>query len=378
MAIAGRIAGWLYQKLGGVGARRIGRNRFDAIADPVERLAVSESYPDWMVRRFVAELGLDEAAKLCAAMNRRAPLTARANRLKNTREEHGLATAREVASHLGHRARCGLELETNVNAYGLRAFKEGRFELQDAASQIVAGGGCAAARRGGGRLRGRRAARRWRWARSCKIAGGCGALDVAERKLVQLRKRARRAALTNVQACVNLPQVKADRVLCDAPCSGLGVLRRHPEARWRLSPEDLRELPKKQREILEALSAALVAPGRPDHLFHVHRRARTENDAVFDNFLAAHPELEAVPAKSCEAVTERARWATGCGCACCRRFTTPTASLPRWRDCVSALQALPNAVGRQRAGRSPEVPFKVRLLTVPVLLLVGNVCGPDA
>jgi 16S rRNA (cytosine967-C5)-methyltransferase len=264
-----------------------------AIEDPVEKLAISESYPDWVVRLFVEQLGLEEAAKLCAAMNRRAPLTVRANRLKNTREE--LARILPVPSHPSSLAPDGLTLDTHVNAYGLEAFREGRFELQDASSQIVAElvapppkgnlvDACAGA---GGKTLALGAL--------LQNQGRILALDVSEKKLVELRKRARRAGLTNVQAVTQLPTGKFDRVLCDAPCSGLGVLRRNPEARWRLQESDLVELPKKQREILEHY-LQLVAPGGRI-IYATCSVARVENDGVFDAFLAAHPELESVPAK---------------------------------------------------------------------------------
>src|SRR5262249_4779582 len=162
-------------------------------------------------------------------------------------------------SHPSSLAPDGLSLETNVNAYGLQAFQEGRFELQDAASQIVAElvapppkgnllDACAGA---GGKTLALGAL--------LQNQGRIIAVDISEKKLVELRKRARRAGLTNVQALTQLPSGKFDRVLCDAPCSGLGVLRRNPEARWRLQESDLVELPKMQREILERY-LPLVAP----------------------------------------------------------------------------------------------------------------------
>jgi 16S rRNA (cytosine967-C5)-methyltransferase len=277
--------------------------RLATIADPVQSLATAQSYPDWMVRLFADERGLDEAARLCAAMNRRAPLTVRANRLRNTRDELQARLAEElVASRPCALAPDGLELETHVNAYGLQAFKEGRFELQDASSQIAAElvappprglvlDACAGA--GGktlalGALLGNR--------------GRLAALDVSERKLVELSKRARRAGLTNLEARTvddffarraSAPQF--DRVLCDAPCSGLGVLRRNPEARWRLGPGDLDELPRLQRAILERYAPLVRGGGRL--IYATCTVTALENDRVVDEFLAAHAEFAAVPAK---------------------------------------------------------------------------------
>ncbi|HEY1585716.1 MAG TPA: hypothetical protein VGH63_08505 [Polyangia bacterium] len=280
--------------------------RIAAIADESERLAVAQSYPTWLVARLVAERGRDDAEKLLAAMNKRAPLTARANRLKNSPEDLEQFLEDEgIESRPSPLAPDGLELVTHVNAYGLTAFKDGRFELQDAGSQAIAEltappprgvvvDACAGA--GGktlalGALLGNR--------------GRLTAFDVSDDKLEELRTRARRAGLTNVRALVvddKIPSSeelalhgRADRVLLDVPCSGLGTLRRNPEARWRLQPSDLDELPPLQRAILERY-APLVAPGGR-LIYATCTVDAAENDAVVDAFLAAHPEFVPVAAK---------------------------------------------------------------------------------
>lgn len=281
--------------------------RLAAIGDDAERIAVAESYPTWLVARIVAGRGRDDAAKLLAAMNARAPLTARANRLKNTREElaRRLEDDEGIACRPSPLAPDGLELLTHVNAYGLAAFKEGRFELQDAGSQAIAEltappprglvvDACAGA---GGKTLALGALLHNR--------GRLTAFDVADDKLEELRLRARRAGLTNVRALAVDPEIpsseelalrgRADRVLCDVPCSGLGTLRRNPEARWRLSPSDLDELPALQRALVERY-APLVAPGGR-LVYATCTVDAAENDAVVDGFLAAHPEFVSVPAK---------------------------------------------------------------------------------
>jgi 16S rRNA (cytosine967-C5)-methyltransferase len=280
-------------------------DRLQQLSDPIARLGTAQSYPDWLVARVVADRGAAEAEALLAAMNRRAPLTVRANHLKNTRDElAAILDGEGVPSHPSPLAPDALELNTHVNAYGLAAFKQGRFELQDAGSQLVAEvtappprgtvvDACAGA---GGKTLALGALLQNR--------GRLVAFDVSDKKLQELRDRARRAGLTNVQAVAvdEAPndleltlRDKADRVLCDVPCSGLGTLRRNPEARWRLSPADLDELPAVQRAILERY-APLVAPG--GRLIYATCTVSTvENDGVVDAFLAAHPEFVEVPVK---------------------------------------------------------------------------------
>ncbi len=284
------------------------KERLAAITDERERLAVAESVPDWLVARLADERGLDDTARLLAAMNRRAPLSVRANRLKNSRDELAQRLLAEgVASRPSPLATDGLELDTHLNAYGLAAFKEGRFELQDAGSQLIAEltappprglvlDACAGA---GGKTLALGAL--------LENRGRLLASDVSEKKLEELRDRARRAGLTNVRAVAvpgeeenaPLPDALAhqqfDRVLCDAPCSGLGVLRRNPEARWRLSASDVDELSRTQRRIL-ATYAPLVAPGGR-LIYATCTVTAVENDEVVKDFLAAHPSFEEVPAR---------------------------------------------------------------------------------
>jgi 16S rRNA (cytosine967-C5)-methyltransferase len=280
---------------------RADETRLATIADPIERLAVTHSLPDFIARLFVDTLGLEEANALAEAMNARAPLSARANRLLNTREELMILLQREkIEARPLPLASDGVELLTQTNAYGLAAFREGRFELQDAASQICAelvapppGGLVVDACAGAG---GKALALGARMQNRGRIV----AFDPSERKLVELKKRARRAGLTNLQAkaideASALEQSlagKCDRVLLDVPCSGLGVLRRNPEARWRVGERDLVELPRTQRAILERYAPLVAVGGRI--IYATCSVAPVENDAVVDEFLAAHAEFESV------------------------------------------------------------------------------------
>src|SRR5262249_45684600 len=257
------------------------------------------SYPDWLIERAQAELGAAEARALLEALNQRAPLAVRANTVRIDREQLAARLLAEgVASRPLGLAKGGLELETRVNVFGLRAFREGLFEVQDEASQLIAEL-CAPPRRStvvdacagaGGKTLALGAA--------MDGQGRLLALDIDERKLGELRRRAARAGLHNVQALANHaapPGLQAARVLVDAPCSGLGVLRRNPEARWRLTAQEVDAFPARQLTLLESY-APLTAPGGR-LIYATCTFLRAENDDVVLAFAARHPEFVVMPAK---------------------------------------------------------------------------------
>ncbi len=277
-------------------------------SEQVQAIGEALSYPDWLVSLLTTEFGLLTAQEILQAQNGRARLTLRANLLKCSRDElltrlRSLGLAAEP-TQLGP---WGVVLDTHLNVYSLPLHEEGLCEVQDEASQLVAElcapppgsllvDACAGA--GGktlalGAMLGNR--------------GRILALDIDERKLTELKQRARRAGLTNVETrCLDedgllhlVPErvvgAGAQRVLVDAPCSGIGVLRRNPEARWRLSKTDIDEITTKQKRILAA-SARLVAPhGRL--IYATCTILRRENDDIVDDFLRSHPDFVSVSAK---------------------------------------------------------------------------------
>src|SRR6266542_2845551 len=286
-SLAARYAAWL-ARFAGVApveaARRLGLPaaalaalasadaRIAAVPDPVDRLALEASLPRWIAERFVRQLGEGEARALARAMNQRAPLTIRANLLAGDRDALREKLAAEGTDAEPTRfSPWGLVLDGHENAFSLSAFREGRFEMQDEGSQLIA---LACGARPG-----------WTVVDACAGAGGKSlalaaemrnkgslhALDSDAERLDEARRRARRAGVHNLRARAIAagPEAeaqlqdlagKADVVLVDAPCSGLGTLRRKPDARWRLGPEDPARFAALQRDLVRRF-AALVRPG---------------------------------------------------------------------------------------------------------------------
>jgi 16S rRNA (cytosine967-C5)-methyltransferase len=303
--LATRYAAWL-ARFGGVprdaAARRLGvpprrlapldgaDDRLARIRDPLERLAARESLPRWIAERFAAELGAEGAPRLAAAMNARAPLTVRANALHGDRADLAARLRAEgVEAKETPHSPWGLVLDGHANAFALRAFKEGRFEIQDEGSQLIALAcgarpgmtvvdACAGA--GGKSLA---------LAAEMHGKGSLHALDADAGRLEDARKRARRAGVHNLRARAIAAggeaegqladlEGKADVVLVDAPCSGLGTLRRKPDARWRLAPEDPARFATIQRTLCRRFARLLRPGGRL--VYATCAIGRTENGEV--------------------------------------------------------------------------------------------------
>ena len=267
------------------------------------RIALAASLPDWLAKRFVADWG-DRAEPLAHALNQRAPMTVRANLLLVDRDALALEL-KPLATTPGKWCDTALHVDTRTNLFGLDAFKRGAFEAQDEGSQLLADLAiaglenakplvvdlCAGA--GGKTLA---------IAARLQNRGRIVASDVSAEKLNELRRRARRAGVSNARAlhleagawpaALDALQGKADVVFVDAPCSGIGALRRNPEARWRLREADLATFAARQREIL-ASAVRLLAPGGR-LVYGTCTLLRIENQDVVLATLAAHPELTTI------------------------------------------------------------------------------------
>ncbi|MDT7830251.1 RsmB/NOP family class I SAM-dependent RNA methyltransferase [Pricia sp. S334] len=251
--------------------RRI-KGRFDELS---KIRKFREAFPDWIDELCVEVLGEQLWTAESAALNQQAEVILRINTLKTNKKnlqkvllEEDILT--EPISSSGKASRkypSALRLPERANVFVTDAFKKGMFEVQDANSQLVAPfldvqpgmrvvDTCAGA--GGKSLH---------LAALMENKGQIVAMDVYGSKLKELKRRARRNGAHNIETReIDSTKVfkklygSADRVLIDAPCTGLGVIRRNPDTKWKLQPEFLEKITKTQQEILRSYSK-IVKPG---------------------------------------------------------------------------------------------------------------------
>jgi 16S rRNA (cytosine967-C5)-methyltransferase len=271
----------------------------------LDREALRLSYPTWLLERLVADLGMDQAGQLAEALNRRAPLTVRTNSARIDRDALAERLRAEgVLARPTPLSAAGLIFDTRVNAFGLDAFREGLFEVMDEGSQLVAEAVAPPPR---GRVVDACAGAGGKTLALAALLEGQGrvlALDVAGKKLEELRRRVRRAGLSSVLARavdpVRGPPVEArqqswDRVLVDAPCSGIGTLRRNPEARWRLTAQEVDRFPALQLSLLVDYAPLCAVGGRL--IYATCTVLSAENERVVERFLAERPDFQPMPLK---------------------------------------------------------------------------------
>ena len=245
-------------------ARRLPDDWRDLPTDLPHRLAVEFSHPQWLVERYIKQLGAEQTAQLLSANNARAPLCLRANTLQTSREQ---LLRRLPDARAGALAPDALLLDGGGDPTRLDGWEMGDFIVQDEAAQLVAR--YAAPRAGelvfdlagapGGKATG--------CAQGMENRGRIVSVDVAPGRQKLVRHNAARLGIDIIQTRVADVRVwradndeLADVVMLDAPCLGTGTLRRRPDAKWRKTPAALAELVALQRELLDA-AARLVKPG---------------------------------------------------------------------------------------------------------------------
>jgi 16S rRNA (cytosine967-C5)-methyltransferase len=264
------------------------KSKYDSITDP----GLLESIPAWLQTLGSQELGEKWEAEI-HALNEEAEVVLRVNTLKTTRERlKNLLEADGIRSYLVKGYPDALVLEERQNVFRHPSFKEGLFEVQDASSQLVAAAlqvepgmrvidACAGA--GGKSLH------------LAALMGNKGkviSMDVEEWKLQQAKLRARRNGVSIfepkiIEGSKTIKRLKesADRLLLDVPCSGLGVLRRNPDTKWKLSAESIEKVQATQQEILQSYPSMLKKGGQL--VYATCSILPSENEEQIKKFLAS-------------------------------------------------------------------------------------------
>jgi 16S rRNA (cytosine967-C5)-methyltransferase len=268
--------------------------------DPVSALAIGQSFPDWLIHRWVSRYGIEDAARLCDAMNRIPPVTVRPNILKVSRDE-----LRAMLFGMGENISETPYAPAGLSFWGpaapidqLAPFQAGLFTVQDEAAQVATHLLCpepgetvldACAGLGG------------KTGHMAQLMGNTGrilAIDKDPQKLSGLAEEMARLGITNVSIRrMNLstpdwaePPPRFDRILLDAPCSGIGVIRRNPDIKWAAHKKDLARFADRQLSYLRAVSQWVAPSGIL--VYAVCTIAPEETDQVIERFLKTHPQFE--------------------------------------------------------------------------------------
>jgi 16S rRNA (cytosine967-C5)-methyltransferase len=269
--------------------------------DPVQRLGILHSYPDWIVQIWLEQFGVEETEQLCKWMNHPPAIALRVNPLKISVEQVEAAmTAAGVAVKRMPPLPQALQLMKHEGAIqDLPGFKEGWWMVQDGSAQLVSHilnpqpdetviDACAAP--GGKSIH---------IAELMQDQGVVWACDRTESRLKKLQQNCDRLDIHSIQIRLGdsraIPEFEGlgDRVLLDAPCSGLGTLHRHADARWRQTPTSVQDLVQLQTELLEQ-TATWVKPGGT-LVYATCTLNPVENEAQVQSFLNSHPAWSLIP-----------------------------------------------------------------------------------
>ena len=267
----------------------------DMATNPAAAIAARHSQPEWLVEQWIAQLGVAEAQKLAESSSQQPPLTLRVNTLRSDRDH----LLEEFETQGIEATSCrfspdGITLTGRHTVSALPGFEAGLLAVQDEASQLA------------GRLLGAEPGERV-WdaccapgGKTCHIAQLMGdrgeliATDISRSKLTLVQDSLRRLGIVSVSTAVadlhqpdTFPDGVFDRILLDAPCSGLGVIRRNPEAKWRLFSGDITRLAAVQKTLLKNAATKLKPEGTL--LYSTCSTSEAENELVVEDFLLHNP-----------------------------------------------------------------------------------------
>lgn len=266
--------------------------------DPIGHMAAKYSHPRWMVERWIAEFGVDNTEAICIANNSNPPNTVRTNTLKTSRDDLARVLNNEdIATEFCKYAPEGLNIRGFKSIGTIPEFSQGLFQVQDESSMLPAHAlspqpgslvidACSAP---GGKTT--------HLAQLMENRGKIIAADIHRHKMDLIRENAERLGidiietlLTDARQLQEKFSEQADYILLDAPCSGLGVLRRRPEIRWRKKPEIITELQQLNRDLLAKVAKCLKPGGRM--VYSTCTITAEENQQVVEEFVQNNPDYQ--------------------------------------------------------------------------------------
>ena len=267
--------------------------------DTAESIALSMFHPQWLIERWIKQFGIEDTKAICAVDNSEPPLTLRVNTLRTSRDEIlSSLKSQNINAMPSKLADEGVVIKGNVGALDdLNILQRGLCQVQDESSMLVAHElspkpgefviDCCAAPGG----------KATHIAELMKNSGKIVAIDIHEHKIKQIKSNAKRLGIKIIEPLFfDARKISeeffniADRVLIDAPCSGLGVLRRKADLRWRKRLDELKELPKLQLEILESASKTIKVNGTL--IYSTCTLENAENEEVVNKFLNDHENFK--------------------------------------------------------------------------------------
>lgn len=281
--------------------QREGEKKFpDKAADPLGYVEHYLSHPRWLAQRWVERYGAEETLALAEADNQQHPFTIAVNPLGASRDEAAQTLESQGAKVTpGRWSPLALEVQGLAAPFEQEIYKKGLYWAQDEASQLMA---YILNPRPGEIILDACSGKGTKALQMALMMGNRGevlALDPQERVKALIQEGCRRLDVTIIKPITGKAQETAqlikspvDKALMDAPCSGLGTLRRHPEIKWRRRPADFERLAKLQLEILTGAAAA-VKPGG-SLVYAVCTWEPEETKEVIDAFLKKHPEWQKV------------------------------------------------------------------------------------
>jgi len=265
---------------------------------PVKHIELATSTPRWLVERLINSKGTEVTRQILQALNRTPPLTLRVNTSRVSRDElMEDLQSQGVTVNPGKLAETAIILEDRLPPWELKQFKQGLCTVQDEGAQLIAG---LLEPASGQRILDACAAPGGKTGHLAQLTGGQALIIAADRspkRVHMMSDSLKRLGADNVRlltadlgtAASPLAEKIFDRILLDAPCSGIGVLRRHPEGKWKKDPVTISKMTKLQKDLLISAARSLKPGGLL--LYTTCSLLEEENEEVVDRFLAGSTEM---------------------------------------------------------------------------------------